>query len=376
MESKSLVSAIRSYNYIHKDFWNGHAIVGPSPGLNLESRFLRFIKSYLPSTNWSDNHYFLQAQGYWIKSNWDLFEITNDANYKKAAIACSKQILNKQRNDGTWEYPLKAWKKYVSTVEGTWASLGLLETFKHTRELSYLEGALKWYDFLINRIGFQTYKDSLAINYFDVPKYRVPNNTTLVLWFLAELYEIEKDARFLKFNDKMIKFIQLCQNTNGELRYTVEREHYLCYHYNAFEFLDLYHYHKIIDDERIRIILEKLAKFLSMGVTEIGSVKYDCFQTFPEIIFFSGVVGAALTSAASMGFEGYGKHMKCAYNFLFEGQRPDGSFIFSRHTMPYVRKPISHGFLTDRRSYLRPLCYILQDLLVKAKSETSTNCAR
>jgi len=369
MESKSLVSAIRLYKYIHKNFWNGHAIVGPDTGLNLELRFLRFIKSYLPSINWSDNHYFLQAQGYWIKSNWDLFEITGDLNYKRTAIACSKQILNKQRNDGTWEYPLKAWKKYVSTVEGTWASLGLLETFKHTKEPTYLKGALKWYDFLISRIGFQTYKDSLAINYFDVPRYRVPNNTTLVLWFLAELYGIEKDPEFLKFNDKMIKFIQLCQNSNGELRYTVEREHYLCYHYNAFEFLDLYHYHEIIDDERIRIILKKLAKFVSMGVSEIGSTKYDCFQTFPETIFYSGVAGAALTSAASMGFENYEKHIKCAYDFLFENQRPDGSFIFCRHAMPYVRKPISPGFLTDKRSYPRPLSYILQHLLVKAKSE-------
>jgi hypothetical protein len=371
MENKSFVSAIKLHNYILEDFWNGHAIVGPDPGLYLESRLLRFIKSYLPSINWCDNHYFLQAQGYWIKSNWDLFEITGDISYKKVAIACSKQIIDKQKNNGSWEYPLKAWKKYASTVEGTWASLGLLETFKHTKEWTYLKGALKWYDFLINRIGFQTYKDSLAINYFDIPKYRVPNNTTLVLWFLAELYGIEKDPKFLKFNEKMIRFTQLCQNSNGELRYTVEKEHYLCYHYNAFEFLDLYHYQEIINDERIRIILKKLAKFLSTGVTEIGSVKFDCFQTFPEVIFFSGVVGAALTSAASIGFKGYEKHTKCAYNFLFENQRPDGSFIECRHAMPYIRKPISHGFLIDKRSYPGGLCFILQHFLIKAKSETA-----
>jgi len=368
MESKSLISAIRLHNYILKNFWNGYAIVGPDPGLWLESRFFRFIKSYFPSVNWSDDHCFLQAQGYWIKSNWDLFEITGDFNYKKVAIACSKHIIDKQKNDGSWEYPLREWKKYVSTVEGTWGSLGLLETFRQTKELTYLKGALKWYDFLINRIGFQTYKGSLAINYFDTPKSRVPNNTTLVLSFLAELYGITKDPKFLKFNDKMIKFIQLCQNSNGELRYSVEREHYLCYQYNAYEFLDLSRYYEIIEDERIRIILKGVAKFLSTGVTEIGSVKYDCFQTFPEVIYYSAAVGAALIRAASMGFKGCEKHIKRVYNFLFERQKSDGSFISCAHAMPYVRKPISHGFFTDNRSCPRQLSYILQHLLIMKRN--------
>jgi len=369
MESKSLVSALRLYNYIFKNFWNGHAIVGPDPGLMLELRLFRFIESYFPSSNWSNDHYFLQAQGYWIKSNWDLFIITGDINYKKAAVACSKHIIDKQRNNGSWEYPLKEWKKYVSTIEGTWASLGLLETFRQTKESTYLKGALRWYDFLIGRTGFQTYKDSLAINYFDIPKSMVPNSTTLILPFLAELYEIKKDRKFLAFNDKLIKFIQLCQNSNGELRYSVEREHYLCFQYNAFEFLDLSRYYEIFHDEIIRVILKNLAKFLSAGVTEIGSIKYDCFQTFPEIIYYSAAVGAALIRAASMGFKCYEKRIARAYNFLFERQRPNGSFLFSAHDIPYIKKPISRGFLTDKRLYPRQLSYILQHLLIKAKSE-------
>lgn len=374
MENKSLVSAIKLHNYIARNFWNGLAIIGPDLGLMLELRFLRFVKSYLPFLNTSDNYYFLQAQGYWIKSNWDLFEITGDVSYKKVAIACSKEVLNKQKGDGYWGYPLRAWKKYVATVEGTWASLGLLETFKRTKESVYLNGALKWYDFLINRIGFQTYKDSLAINYFDTPKRRVPNNTTLVLMFLAELYDITEDPKILRFNDEMINFIQLNQDSKGELRYAVEKEHYLCFQYNAFEFLELFNYYKKIGDKRIRIILKKLEKFLSTGVTEIGSVKYDCFQTFPEIIYHSAVVGAALVSASSIGLRGYKRCIERVYNYLFKEQRSDGSFICSRNDMTYLRKPISNGFLTDNRSYPRQLSYILQHLLIKAKLEMNINC--
>lgn len=367
MDSKLSNSINSLYNYISRNFWTGNSIEGPDPGLAFQSRFFRFVKSYIPSLNWPDRHYFLQAQGYWIRLNWDLFEITKDVTYKKVAIASSDRVLNSQRTDGSWEYPLRAWKKYVSTVEGSWASLGLLETFRHTQEPVYLDGALKWNSFLIDRTGFQTYKDSLAINYFDIPKYRVPNNTTLVLWLFAELYTSTGDQKFLRFNDKMIKFLQLCQMSNGELRYTVEKEHYLCYHYNAFEFLDLYYYYELIEDKRIRSILEKLAKFIAKGVTETGSIKQDCFQTFPEVTFYSAVVGAALTCASLLGFKGYEKHSKLAYDFLFKKQMSDGSFLHSRYTMPYLTKPNSHGVLTDKNRYPRQLSYLLQHLLVRTK---------
>jgi len=350
MDSKLFCSINSLYNYIFRNFWTGNSIVGPDPGLYFQARFFRFLKSYLPSLTWSDCYYFLQAQGYWIRVNWDLFD----------------EVINNQRSDGSWEYPLKEWKKYVSTVEGTWASLGLLETFKHTQEQLYLDHALKWHNFLVNKTGFQSYKDSLVINYFDIPKHQVPNNTTLALWFFTELYGLTEDQKFLEFNDKMIRFLQLCQNEEGEIRYSVKNEHYLCYHYNAFEFLDLYNYYRLISDERIRAILEKLAKFIAKGVTETGSIKYDCFQTFPEITFYSAVVGAALTRASLLSFKGYEKYAERAYNFVFKNQMPDGSFIHSRYSMPYVRKPNPYGFLTDKTRYPRPLLYSLQHLLIKA----------
>ncbi len=371
MESKSLSSAIRLYNHLLNSFWNEHALVGPDPdtGVMLELRIYRFIKSYLSFINWSDNYCFLQAQGYWIRSNWALFDITGNIGYRKVAIACSEHITDQQKKDGSWEHPLKSWKYLGApikvTVEGTWASLGLLETFKWTKESKYLNNAMKWHDFLINKIGFQPYLNSLSINHFDMRArgMRIPNNTSLVLWFLAELYELENDEKFLRFNDRLIRFIQLAQKNSGELKYAIEREHYLCYHYNAFEFLDLFNYYRITNNEKIRIVLEKLAKFLSAGVTEIGSIKCDCFRTFPEFIYFSAAVGAALIAAASIGFKGYEKHIEYIHNYLFEKQRRNGSFPFSTHDAPYLRNQTSHGIFTDNRSYPRELSYILQHLL-------------
>jgi hypothetical protein len=368
MKNTALVSALQLYDYIFRNFWDGHAIVGPDSGLMLQLRFLRFLKNHFSSIRRSERHFFLQSQGYWIKSNWDLFDITGEFDYKRVAIECTKNVLRMQKNDGSWEYPLKEWGKFVSTVEGTWGSLGLLETYRQTSEPAFLKGALGWYDFLTTKIGFQHYRDSYVINYFDVQKSRkVPNNTTLVLWFMAELYRATQDRSLLKLNDKMIRFLELCQKRNGELTYEVGREHYLCYHYNAFEFLDLFHYNEIVGNERVRIILEKLTKFLKTGITEIGSVKYNCTQTYPEHIMYSAVVGAALTEAATMGLQDCQKYAEIAFDFLLKNQRPDGSFAFSKHDFPYVMKPISHGFLVDENSYPRPLSFILQHLLTKTK---------
>ncbi len=373
MENKYLSSAIRLYNCLFKNFWNGHAIIGPSAANMLELRIYRFIKSCFSFINWHDNYCFIQAQGSWIKSNWELFEITGEMKYRKVAIACSNHVIVRQRENGSWQYPLKPYKKYVATVEGTWGSLGLLETYKWTKEARYLEAALKWHDFLINNIGFQTYKDSLAINYFDTSSPIVPNNTSLVLRFLAELFNITNDRKFLKFNDKMVKFIQLSQNRDGELKYSMEREHYFCYHYNAFEFLDLSHYWRMRNNKRIKTVLEKLARYLSKGITEMGDVKYNCFQRYPEMIYVSGAAGAALLTASLIGLGNYKNHVERTYTYLLRRQRRDGSFSFSKKDFPYYRTPISYGVLSDNRLYPRALCHILQHLLIRARLEVNRN---
>jgi len=364
-------AAGKLYTFIYDTFWDGHGLIGPDAGLMFNLRVLRFVKSAFPSLRRTGRSYFLQTQGYWIKDNWDLYRVTGKSSYKEVAIACSNHVINKQNADGSWQYPLRDWKKYVSTVEGTWASLGLLESFQQTRNPIYLDAALKWYKFLISKISFQKYAGSIVVNYFAFsPKSRkVPNNTTLVLWFLLELCEATGDRKFLEFNDKMIRFLELCQKPNGELIYEIGTEHYLCYHYNSFEFLDLFQCYCLTDSGRIREILRKLASFIASGITEKGSVKYACSQTFPEVVMFSSVAGAALASASTIGFKDYEKHIKRLYRYVVENQRPDGSFFYSKHDLFYVRKPIQWGFLSDKNLYPGPMSFILRHLLIRLKSQ-------
>ena len=54
----------RLYTYILEQHWNGDAIVGPDPGIRLNARMGRFVKTYLGFIPWSDDLVYLQAQGY------------------------------------------------------------------------------------------------------------------------------------------------------------------------------------------------------------------------------------------------------------------------------------------------------------------------
>ncbi len=117
MESDDSVSANKLYDFLYANFWDGSALVSPEAGLAFNLHFYRFVKSYIPPLRRGGWVYSLQTQGYWIRANWNLYKLTNDQKYTNAALVCSDRVMRSQRGDGSWEYPLREWKKYVSTVE-------------------------------------------------------------------------------------------------------------------------------------------------------------------------------------------------------------------------------------------------------------------
>src|SRR6266480_698791 len=124
---------VRLHDYLVAAHWNGHALTGPDVGIRFNSRIGRFIKSYLPRVNWKDNYYYVQAQGYWILANWQLYSSMRDNRYRDIALRCSEFLLGRQQEDGAWLYPNPEWQGRIATAEGTWGSLGLLETCRQTR---------------------------------------------------------------------------------------------------------------------------------------------------------------------------------------------------------------------------------------------------
>ncbi len=360
-------AALKLHQYIQKTHWNGEALLGPDPGLRFHSRIWRFFKSYLRFIAWKDYSYFLQCQGYWNWNNWKLFDLTKKSSYKEIAIACTDSIIKMQTQGGYWEYPLPEWKKKIATVEGDYAAFGLLETYKHTKEKHLLEGVIKWYDFLIDQTGFQIYKDSKCINYFAGQNGRlVPNNTTLTLELFSELYQLTRNKKYLKTCDDMIQFLYYVQRESGEFPYAFEtpdiqgRGHFLCYQYNAFQFLDLVHYWENTKDTKTYDILHNLIRYLQSGLHPNGHSRYNCRKAYPEVTYYTAVLGAAFLKAKEIGLGDYEEYENKAYRWVLKRQNKKGGFIYSSR---------NYGILSDRRSYPRYLCMILKHLLMKSEKE-------
>lgn len=338
-------------------------MVGPDPGVSLNLRATRFIKSYLRALPWRDRLYYLQAQAYWIWNNLELATLTGDQSYKDAAVRCAEVVASRQTQDGWWRYPQAEWKNRVATVEGCFGSLSLLMGFELSADERFLDGARCWYRFMIDEIGFQDYDaDSRAINYFsNVGRGLVPNNSTLALWFAAALSKAAGDDTYLEHCRAMISFLARCQLETGELPYVVESEHgpgrahYLCFQYNAFQFLDLVEYHRITGDKQALLVMGKLAGFLSGGLTAQGDARHDCQAGPPIMHYFTAAVSAALARAGELKLGDYSTLAARGYARLRSVQHADGGFDYSLG---------DYGVFSDRRSYPRNQAMILRHLLV------------
>jgi hypothetical protein len=365
-----LDAATRLYSYLVKEHWDGKVLPGPDSGIRFNARIGRFIKSTLDFVHWSDDLVYFQAQGYWILNNWLMSDLASDARCEQIALTCSKYVLAAQRPEGYWEYPNPEWKGRIATVEGCYGALGLLESYCRTEDESYLTGAKRWYRYLINVVGFQGKGGLLAVNYFaNVAGGMVPNNTTLALKTLAKLAHVTKDDQYLETCKGMVAWLCQVQLETGELPYSIGsakragRLHFLCYQYNAFEFLDLAQYYRITADMAIWPVLQKLANYLSTGISESGAARYDCQQKRPEVLYYAAAVAAALSQATELGLGDFRFLADRAYGWTLAHQQEDGGFeFFSRR---------NYGFLSDRRSYPRNQAMILYHWLLELQVQAN-----
>jgi hypothetical protein len=158
----------------------------------------------------------------------------------------------------------------------------------------------------------------------------------------------------------MLDFLAAVQLPSGELPYIVEgpyerrRIHYLCYQYNAFQFLKLAWSEALFPDSRTRKILSSLARFLMKGVTATGASAVDCSHRMPETDYFTAVLAAALNEAAKQKLiENTDLSDRC-YARVLARQRPDGSFAYTTG---------DYAILRDGRSYPRQQVMTLFHLL-------------
>jgi len=362
--STYLPQALKLHAFLADQHWNGHALAGPDPGVRLNYRLGRFVKSYLRFLNWKDDLCYQPAQSYWTLGNWVLYALTGDSEYRQIAVRCSEYALARQRPDGAWDYPNPEWKGRVATVEGTWAAIGLLKTYQHTGEPQFLAGVTSWHRYLIHEIGFQKVGDELAVNYFahrgDV---RVPNNSTTLLSFLAELANTTDDTSYLEPCAGLLNFVRRAQMPTGEIPYSMGgpsdpsfyRPHFQCYQYNAFECLSLIRYYELTSDTAVLPIITLQLEFLRDGLAGDGHAGYDCDNRSRAVTYHAAALAAAFTKAGQIGLQGYESLAARAYGYVLSLQDSRGGFLHSKR---------DYGLLSDQRAYPRYLAMILYHLLL------------
>lgn len=358
-------AAQRLYGYLLKTHWRDPFVIGPDPGIRFNARIYRFAKSYTRSIPWRDDLIYAQAQKYWIDANWRAADLAIPGSEDAPAIAaaCSQYLCEAQRPEGYWEYPNPEWKGRIATVEGNYASIGMLLTHARTGDERLLAAAERWYDYAVNHIGFQMRGDTLAINYFgNVAGGRVPNNSASAVRTFALTAVAADDDTYLEYCHPMVRFMASEQLDTGELPYGVigvtggQRVHFLCYQYNAFEFLNIADYHDLTKDNQALPILSKLAGYLANGIDNVGAARYACNTDDPEVVYYTAAVGAALSRATDLGFGDYEGLAERAFARVLSQQRSDGSFPYSLR---------NHRLLSDQRSYPRYLSMILTHLLME-----------
>ncbi len=375
----SLSFGERLYQYLSANHLRDGALIGPDPGVRFNYRFWRFAKSALSFIRWKDDLYYLQAQGYWVMANWSLYDSGRDS-HKSTALSCSNRIVQSQRPDGAWDYPNPEWRGRVATVEGIWASLALLESYRQTQDARYLAAALRWHDFFESKIGFQLHEDCMAVNYFaNEVSELVPNNSALALRYLATLHQVTGNGYYLENCKGLLAFIQRSQKASGEVPYVVgnpKMEHFQCFQYHAFMLMDVLEYHRLTNDSNAIGILTGIANFLSEGLSRRGEAYYQCGNRHRTVNYHSAAVATALTLVANQSW--LSNHSKLssstlrsesnrAYDQLRSQQRLDGSLPHSRG---------DYRVLSDRRSYPRYLSMILYHIVLNERFGESNGPAK
>lgn len=334
---------------------------GPDAGVRFNLRAWRFIKSAFPVLARHDEYIFTQTQLYWALSNWLLFDATRIGRYRDIAVDCAEGVLRLESDRGTWPYPLPERRHLIATLECMAGAATLLAA--REPRATCLDGAVRAADFILNHIGFQPHDDGEAIDYFDRPRGKIPNNSVIAVWYFLRMQKATGDSRFVAHVPGLVRFVESVQLPTGEIPYIVEgpneraRPHYLCYQYNAFQFLYMAWAERLQPGTWKKESLARLARFIRGGVQANGACANDCSSAGaggPETDYYTAALGAALHEAWRQGLLPDNEPASRCFARVLARQKPDGRFGFSTG---------DYGVLRDSQSYPRQQAMTLFHLL-------------
>jgi hypothetical protein len=170
---------------------------------------------------------------------------------------------------------------------------------------------------------------------------------------------MDHSSYLLKYGPPLIAWLRTVMLANGEFPYSVGDSgipHFLCYQYNAFEFLDLLECYQVFPSETLVEMLRRSAAYLVTGIGPDGVPKYDCTHDHPEVLYYGAAIATALRLASKAGFGAYDEAAERAMRWVISHAAPEAVFHF------FSRK--NYFVLSDRRSYPRNLAMILYHCLM------------
>ena len=229
-----LDSAQKLYDFLHKEFWNGEAFIGPDIGIRFNFRFWRFIKSYLAFIPWTDNLVYMQAQGYWILANWALYDLTKDEQYKDIAA-------------------INGYKKAATDGED------LDHYLKKLNLLSRDNGRtpMQWDD--TNNAGFSSETPWLPVheNHTTVNVANQQNDHNSVLNHFRKMVALRKDNLLLVYGEYEI----------------IQEEH-----------PTIYAYSRTLDDEQMKILLNFSELTSKINLSNLVQIKEVLINNYNELL--------------------------------------------------------------------------------------------
>lgn len=150
-----------------------------------------------------------EVTGYIIPTFWDAFHLFGDEEYKNRAIRMADWELKLQKPDGGWEGFYEGDGQPSVVFNSGQVLRGLIRTFKESKEIKYIDAAIKGANWIVNT---QDEDGSWTSTNFKQMK-RVYD--TYVTAPLAELYTLTKDERYKESCIKNAEFVLRNQHNNG-----------------------------------------------------------------------------------------------------------------------------------------------------------------
>ena len=343
----------RLTTYLERRYLEHGALSGPDPSGRINLRLGRFLP--VPQRP----KVFLQSVGYWARLN----NLRGASDHVRAS---GDFLLERQRADGAFPYTDGSGR--VATFDGTWAAIGLLEAYWATRKAQYAEGSARWLEYLL-RNAIRPHGRGQYVQYWSELDLVVPNVSAELLWLASEQAKVERSAALEELMPGLLRFLGDAQIGSGELPYRLansiapRRQHYLCYQYNAFQFLAIARYAENTADAQSEPLLAGLEEFLVHGQAPSGGCRTSCHAAYPEVDYYTAALALALRRAERFAGARPRLVADALVSRLLTRQHRDGRFGYSSGDYGI-------GWLRDGHGYPRPLAIIAYTLGVLGALDT------